>query len=130
MGGEGESSRPGVLPTLWIVVAVVVGVLILGDLNRRMANARRLEGEARLEQTQVASLEAERARLETQIAAATSGVLVEEWARGEAKMVLPGEHLVVAMPASGGEATPWPTPTPLPPLPSNWEVWWALLFGG
>ncbi len=130
MGVEGEPLKPGVMPTLWIVVAVVAGVLILGDLNRRMANARRLEREARLAQTQVASLEAERSRLETQIAAATSGALVEQWARREAKMVLPGEHLVVPLPAAGGEPTPWPTPMPPPPLPANWEVWWALLFGG
>jgi len=130
MGAGGEPAKPGVVSTLWIIVSVVAGVLILGDLNRRMANARRLEREGRLAQTQVALLEAERSRLETQIAAATSGSLVEEWARREAKMVLPGEHLVVPLPAAGGEPTPWPTPTPLPPLPAKWEVWWALLFGG
>ncbi|MEW6567094.1 MAG: hypothetical protein AB1449_02800 [Chloroflexota bacterium] len=127
---DSEPSKPGVLPTLWIVVAVVAGILILGDLNRRMSNARRLEREARQAQAVVASLEAEQARLETQMAAATSGALVEDWARREAKMALPGERLVVPIPAAGGTPTPWPTPTPLPPLPSNWEVWWALLFGG
>lgn len=125
-----EPRKPTVMSTFWIAVAVVGGILILGDLNRRMADARRLEREAQIAQTVVASLEAQNARLRTQVAAATSGALVEEWARREARMVLPGEHLVVPLPPPGGTPTPAPSPTPMPPLPSNWEVWWALLFGG
>jgi hypothetical protein len=125
-----EEPKPRVVSTAWIVIAALAAILVLGDLNRRMGDARRLEGEARTGQTEVASLEAENARLQTQIAAATSGVLVEQWARGEAKMVLPVEHLVIPMEPPGGSSTAQVTPTPMPPLPSPWEVWWALLFGG
>ena len=125
-----EAPKPRVLSTAWIIVAAVMAILVLGDLNRRMGDARRLEREARTAQTEVASLEAENGRLQTQIAAATSGALVEQWARREAKMVLPGEHLVILIQPSGGTQTPPGTPTPMPPLPSPWEVWWALLFGG
>jgi hypothetical protein len=110
-------------------VAAAAGVLILGDLSQRMAEARRLENESRLAATQVASLEAENDRLRTQMAAATSGVLVEQWARGEAGMVLPGERL--AVPFDPAQATPsgQSSATPLPDLPNPWEVWMTLLFG-
>jgi cell division protein FtsB len=126
-----EESKPkgGAVSRGWVIVAVIAAILILGDLNQRMAEARRLEREARQAQTQVASLEAENDRLRTQMAAATSGVLVEQWARGEAGMVLPGERLLVPVDPGAG------TPTPALPgagdgdLPRPWEVWLTLLFG-
>ena len=41
----------------WVILAVtVVGILIIGDLNGRMANARRLEREAEVLTTEVAAL--------------------------------------------------------------------------
>jgi cell division protein FtsB len=113
----------------WVLVAVVAAILILGDLNQRMAEARRLERESRIAETQVASLEAENDRLRTQMAAATSGVLVEQWARGEAGMVLPGERLLVPVdPAPGTPAAEAPA-SDRDDLPRPWEVWLTLLFG-
>jgi len=122
--------RKPVLSRLWIGIAIVAVILVLGDLNRRMADALRLERESAVAQTVVASLESENARLRTQIAAATSGALVEEWARREAKMILPGEHLVIPVAPQGGTPQATPSPTPRPLLPSRWDVWWELLFGG
>ncbi len=126
-----DESKPklGPGPRAWLLVAAAAGVLILGDLSQRMGEARRLENESRLAQTQVASLEAENDRLRTQMAAATSGVLVEQWARGEAGMVLPGERL--AVPFDPAQATPSgrSSEAPLPDLPKPWEVWMTLLFG-
>jgi hypothetical protein len=126
-----DESKPklGPGPRAWLLVAAAAGVLILGDLSQRMAEARRLENESRLAATQVASLEAENDRLRTQMAAATSGVLVEQWARGEAGMVLPGERL--AVPFDPAQATPSgrSSETPALDLPSPWEVWMTLLFG-
>ena len=126
-----DESKPRLGPAsrAWLLVAAAAAVLILGDLSQRMAEARRLETEARVAQTQVASLEAENDHLRTQMAAATSGVLVEQWARGEAGMVLPGERLMVPVdPAAGTPASGAPE-TPAPDLPSPWEVWLTLLFG-
>ncbi len=122
--------RKPVLSRLWIGIAIVAIILVLGDLNRRMADALRLERESAVAQTVVASLESESAYLQTQIAAATSGALVEEWARRDSKMVRPGEHLVVPIPAQGGTPQATPSPTPRALVPSRWDVWWELLFGG
>jgi cell division protein FtsB len=113
-----------------IVLAVIAGVLILGDLNQRLADARRLERDTLALQTEVAGMEAQAARLATQVAQATSESLVEEWARREGKMVREGEHLIVPIPPAGTSAAPAFAPTPIPPAPSNWEIWWALLTGG
>jgi hypothetical protein len=45
-------------------------------------------------------------------------------------MVRDGEKLIIPLPAAGVVT---PTPAAAPPrdaLPSAWQVWWALLFGG
>jgi cell division protein FtsB len=114
---------------VWIFILVIGGILILGDLNRRMADARRLDQDAQALETEVASLETESADLITQVAESTSDIVVREWAHEEGGMVAPGEVLVV--PVAPSDVLPMVTPTPVPSLqqPSNWEVWWALLFG-
>jgi cell division protein FtsB len=124
-----DSTRSRLASRFWVGVAILAGLLILGDLNRRMSNSRRLEQDAVRAATEVASLEADNARLATQIAAVTGDVLVEEWARREAKMIRPGDHLVIPIAPPGPTAGTAATPTPPPPLPSPWEIWRALLFG-
>jgi hypothetical protein len=94
-----------------------------------MADARRLERDARLLGTQVRALEGDQASLQTQVAQATSEGMVEEWARGEAKMVGPGEKLVVPIAPAGSQATATPAPSLVERSPTKWDVWWALLFG-
>ncbi len=125
---EDEKTQRGASKA-WLIVAVVVAVLILGDLNRRMADARRLERDAVRLTTQVVDLERTNQALATDVAQATSDLMVEEWARSEARMVQEGESLIVPVPVEG--MTPEPTATPVDTRrpPSNWEVWWALLFG-
>jgi cell division protein FtsB len=124
-----DSIRSRLSSRFWIGVAILAGLLILGDLNRRMSNARRLEQDAVRAATQVASLEADNARLATQIAAVTGDALVEEWARREVKMIRPGDHLVIPIAPPGPAGGTAATPTPPPPLPSPWEIWRVLLFG-
>jgi cell division protein FtsB len=126
---EGPRSRP-VLGRATLILGVIIGILILGDLNSRMADARRLERDARALQTEVSGMEAQAALLATQVAQATSESLVEEWARREGKMVREGEHLIVPLPPTGTAAAPATRTTPFAPPPSNWDVWWALLTGG
>jgi len=119
----------GRISGFWIVLLVVAGILVLGDLNSRMAQARRLEREAEMVGTEVAAMATERVRLMTQVAEATSEAHVAEWAHRDAKLVREGETLVIPLPPPG--ATPLPTPAPAVRLaePSPWQVWWALLFG-
>ena len=126
-GNESDTSRP---PLIWVLIILAAAILIIGDLNSRMAETRRLERDAFALQTQVVVMKTENAVLATQVAGATSEASIQEWAHAEGGMALPGEVLVVPVaPESaqdGIEATPTPSFVP----PSNWEVWWALLFGG
>src|SRR5512137_2485983 len=125
---QGPFSKLG-LSRLWIVVAAVGGILLLGDLNRRMSNARQLERDAAALQTETSALETQQAQLQTDLAAAGSDQQVETWARDQARMVRNGEVLVIPLPAEGMVT---PTPQAAPPrneLPGPWDVWWALLFG-
>jgi hypothetical protein len=80
-------------------------------------------------QEQVASLEAEELRLQTQIAGATSEESVEAWAHDEAKMVREGERLVVPIPLPGSTAAASAPSAADSETASNWELWWTLLFG-
>jgi len=125
-----EPQGAGRIPTIWIIALVVLGILVLGDLNRRMADARRLEQDAILLETEVADMATERVDLMTQVAEATSEPVIAEWAHEQAKMVLPGEVLVV--PVAPGGATPVPASAGAgtQEAPSNFEIWLALLFGG
>ncbi len=122
-----ESKSP--VPRVWIFLGVIAAILILGDLNRRMTDARRLERDSIVLQTQVASMEADGEALRTQIYEATNEILVENWARGEARLVRPGEVLIVPVTPASGVPLPTPTPTPASSQPSPFEVWWALIFG-
>lgn len=125
-----QGSGPKVnLSRVWMFLAVVASILILGDLNRRMSDAQRLERDAVTLGTEVASLAADQSRLQTQVAGATSEPQVEAWARTQERMIRDGEHLVIPLPATGELSTVPPSPTPEGPLPSRWDIWWALLFG-
>lgn len=126
--GDENQGKPRI-SSLWVLLVVMGGILILGDLNHRMADARLLDQDARALETEVASLETESADLLTQVAEATSDIVVYEWAHEEGGMVQLGEVLVI--PVAPSDTIPEVTPTPVPGFeqPSNWEVWWALLFG-
>lgn len=124
-GKQGKSS----LVRVWIVFLAVIGILILGDLTRRMSDARRLERDAGSLETEVASLEQEQARLQTQTAQGDSDAVVERWARMQSKLARDGEVLIIPIPVGGYIEPPLPTPTPFPLPPTRLEVWWLLLFG-
>ncbi len=122
-----ENSR---LSPWFIVVLTVLGILIIGDLNGRMANARRLERESQVLATEVAALSTDQVDLATRVAGATSEAHIAEWAHADAKLVRDGEVLVFPVAPDGStislqtqrEATRGEPP-------SRFQVWWALLFG-
>lgn len=115
----------------WVILAVtVVGILIIGDLNGRMANARRLEREAEVLSTEVAALATEQVGLSEQVAGATSEAHIAKWAHADAKLVRDGEVLVVPVAPGGVTRSTAGDPVETRELPSNFQVWWALIFGG
>jgi cell division protein FtsB len=124
---EPDKSRP---PMIWVLIILAAAILIFGDLNSRMAETRRLERDAYALQTEVVVMKTENAVLATQVAGATSEASIQEWAHEQGGMALPGEVLVVPVAPEGEQSGVEPTPAPSFEPPSNWEVWWALLFGG
>jgi cell division protein FtsB len=117
------------IPRIWLFVLLVLGALVLGDLNQRMVEARRLEKEAAQLAQELTDLDAGIAGLKAEIERANEADAVERWAREEAKMVRPGEHLVILIAPDGKPLEPVPAQTTPEPLPSNMEVWLELLFG-
>jgi cell division protein FtsB len=124
-----NEARPPKMARIWIIIAAVLGIIVIGDLNRRMTDSRRLEQDSSLLQTEVAWLEGENDRLATQIAEATSMAYIENWAHSQGKMVRPGERLIIPVPAAGYVPTPTPSSMSSGGTPFKWQVWWALLFG-
>jgi len=123
--GEGRNR----LSSIWIIACVIVGILILGDLNRRMANARRLERDAVQLETEVAVMATDRVQLMTSVAEATSESVIAEWAHDDAKLVREGESLIIPLPSTGQISVATPSPGHNLETPNNWQVWWALIFG-
>jgi cell division protein FtsB len=112
-----------------ILVFMVLAILIIGDLNGRMANARRLERESEVLATEVAELATVQADLSTQVAGATSDAHIAEWAHGDAKLVREGEVLVIPVAPPGTMRDFQASEDTRNEPPSNFQVWWALLFG-
>ncbi len=124
------SDGPGKISTFWLLAALIVGTLIMGDLTRRMTDARRMERDARTLATQVYELETLNEDLEQNIAGAGDDASIEAWARSQAKMVQEGGRLVVPLPVDEPEfVVSQPREAPVEP-PTTWEVWLALLGGG
>lgn len=113
----------------WMLALVVLAILILGDLNRRMADARRLEREGAVLEAEVSALEAENDRLAYHIEHANDDELVESWARSEAKLVREGERLIVPLPSSDPAGQVRGEEPGEFQIPTNWQVWLELLLG-
>ncbi|TFH36897.1 MAG: hypothetical protein E4G99_03820 [Anaerolineales bacterium] len=117
------------LSVFWIVMILIAGLLIVGDLNRRMADARQLERDAEILEGQVAAKSTERAVLMTQVADATSEDSIAAWAHADAKLVREGEVLIVPVAPSGATPGLEDADSRFAEPPSKFQIWWALLFG-
>ena len=113
---------------LW-VGALIIFILLMLNLNSRLGEMLRLNSEKVQVSAQLTQLVSTQQYLQTQIAYATSDVAVQEWARQEGHMALPGDIPIV--PLAPVDSTPTPQTPPAPPAQpvKNWQVWDALFFG-
>jgi hypothetical protein len=121
-------------PAKWRSVFVLLGLIgllfLVMNFNQRMADYDRLDRQLGAVRTEATAIMQTQETLLTQLAYATSAESVEEWAYENGRWARPGENPIVPVPA--GEVA---TPTPVSPSPqaaqhpSNWRIWWELLFG-
>src|SRR3990172_2685116 len=91
-GMEETTTARTSFPTFWVLIALVVGILIMGAPPRRMTDARRMERDGGTLAIEVATLEAENARLQAGMAGAGDQAQGEGGGRGEARWGRDGER--------------------------------------
>jgi cell division protein FtsB len=131
-----DRKRTGQLSGLQIMFAAILAIgLILGiNFTTLVASGQPLQQLYQQVQAEIKQLEQEQIQLIQERDYARSDAYVARWAREEGKMVLPGEVLVIPVPAqTNAEVAPttpeitFPIETS-PPDPDPWQVWWALFF--
>jgi cell division protein FtsB len=108
---------------------LVIVVFIMMTLFGRISELARLTSQRNSISTEIANLEKTHTYLESQLAYATSVKAVEDYAREEGHMALPGDKIIVPLPPVG--ETPQPKIVALPTLEKHpaWQIWWSLFFG-
>lgn len=111
---------------------LAISLLLAINFSGRIAAGRRIEGERDSMERIIQTLQFQATLRASELGYYSSDEFVQQWARGEGRMVKDNEILVVPVP---GRATPLPTPTPyVPPAAiqqtrqENWELWWQLFF--
>jgi cell division protein FtsB len=123
------SSTPSALKNKFLIAAaILVFLLVFGELWRRISQAADLRALEHQIGGQVTQLARESDRMGTLIAKSQSDEAVAAWARDEGKMILPGEILVQPMAPTATAATPEPPEDPVGTVP-NWRVWLEWLWG-
>ena len=121
--------------SLQIVFGSILAISLLLAINfsGRIAAGQRIASDRDTILRSISTLQAQATALQSQLGYVSSDGFIEQWARGEGKMVKGDEVLVVPVP---GPMTPQPTPTPFfaPPQVAssqesqNWQLWWQLFF--
>jgi cell division protein FtsB len=111
------------------VALLIMFVFLMMDFNSRLSELSRQNARRDQVKTEVQALMWTEEALKGQVLYATSEAAVEDWAREQGHMSLPGDVVIIPLPE--GEVvervilTPVPTAKPL----ENWEVWRMLLLG-
>jgi cell division protein FtsB len=113
---------------LLIAGAILVFLLVFGELWRRISQAADLRGLEHQIGAQVTQLAQESNRMATLVAEAQSDAAVADWARNEGKMILPGEVLVQPIAPTAQAPAPETADQTEEDLP-NWRIWWEWLWG-
>ena len=126
---------------LMFTIALTLGMLLAFQFAKRLSDSRPLHLEYEQTKAEVLTLAAEREKLSQELAFIQTDAYVEIWARSEAKMLLPGETMIVPIHTANDRAAEdnqdlkanivkeAVTP-PLTQDESNtiWQLWWQLFF--
>lgn len=112
---------------------LAISLLLAINFSGRIAAGRRIEGQRNELEWSIQTLEAEATALRSELGFVSSDAFVEQWARGEGRLVRPNEVLIVPVP---GQTTPQPPPAAPIALPTrdpdpaaqNWQLWWQIFF--
>lgn len=124
------------LSSLQIMFAAIlaIGLILAINFSTRIASNRTQREIYAQVESEVEQLIMEQSTLIAERDYVQSDVFVEQWARGEGKMVRAGEVLVVPLVSIDAIAQATPIPRSLvevqtsPPQSENWMLWWALFF--
>ena len=114
-----------------IAILLGIGILLflILDFNTRVEGLSRLQSGLSTQQALGTGVVVTQYALETQVAYATSDAAVQEYARNQARLIQPGDNVVVPIAVPGATPEPSATPTPAFGDKSNWDVWMEYLFG-
>jgi cell division protein FtsB len=112
---------------------LAISLLLAINFSGRIAAGRQIESQRDTMMESISTLQAQATALSSELNYVSSDDFVNQWARGEGKMVKPDEVLIVPVP---GALTPEPTATPFAAVaqtdqsdqPENWKLWWQLFF--
>jgi cell division protein FtsB len=124
-----DKSEQHTFPRFWLFVILVLGSVILGDLNQRMADARGLENDLEYLQARSEQLDEELLYLDEQIELVDSDDFIDDWAHEEGKMVKDNEVLVIFVPTGVDEGIDQSIPASNTTSAEKIEVWLELIFG-
>jgi len=102
---------------------------LLFGLNDRLSEYFKLAKQRDQIATEVYALQSTEIALRTQIAYASGDNAVEDWARGDAHMALPGDVVIIPLTPNSQSSYINSTPTPAPSAIENWEIWKSFIFG-
>jgi cell division protein FtsB len=113
----------------WVAVLMVLAIVLLAySFNARLATIRQMrQDEARAQQA-VSAEEAQQSSLKSQLDYVRSDRYMEHWARVDAKMVKPGEVVIVPM-ASQVASAAYNVPVAAHGPATIQDEWWILFFG-
>jgi hypothetical protein len=113
-----------------IFIGIAFLVLLVMDFNSRLEGLYKLQKQAEQVEYRATEVMSTNYNLQTAVAYATSDLAVQEWAREQASMALPGEKVIVPLPEPGVTPPAPIIPPALQPTPlSNWDKWMIVIFG-
>lgn len=114
---------------LFFLILLIGFIYFILQINALQNKLTPLQNQAATARVQATNLVSTQNALLTKVAFATSPAAVEQFARGEAHMIKPGEKPVVVVPIAGDVTVPTPEMELSPLEKTPLETWLYLIFG-